>query len=92
MEDRRSSFRIWADWPVKIITSQDSMEGEVKNVSSTGVFIQCEKPLNTKEKCLLIMELPKSRLAEIDAETVWSTASGSGGENRPRGMGVRFLW
>ena len=79
MEERRESSRTKADWPVKVITSQGSTEGEVRNVSSTGAFIQCEKPLSAKEKCRLIMELPKSRLAEIDAETVWSTASGSGG-------------
>ncbi len=91
MEDRRGSFRTGADWPVKIITSENSTEGEVRNVSSTGAFIQCDKPLSAKEKCRLIVELPKGRMAEIDAEVVWSTASDPDDESSPRGMGVRFL-
>ena len=92
MEDRRASSRTGADWPVKIITSESSTEGEVRNVSAIGAFIQCEKPLSAKEECRLIMELPKGRMAEIDAVVVWSTASDPDDESRPRGMGVRFLW
>ena len=92
MEDRRGSSRTDTDWPVNIITSESSMKGEVRNVSSTGAFIQCEKPLSAKEKCRLIMELSKSRTAEIDAEVVWSAASGADDESRPAGIGVRFLW
>ena len=92
MEDRRASARTSADWPVKIITSERSIEGEVINWSSTGAFIQCEKPLSAKEKCRLIMELPKNRMANIDAEVVWSTPPGPHDEPTPRGMGVRFLW
>ena len=92
MEDRRASARTSADWPVKIITSERSIEGEVINWSSTGAFIQCEKPLSAKEKCRLIMELPKGRMAEIDTEVLWTTASVADDESRPRGMGVKFLW
>jgi len=93
MEDRRGSFRSSADWPVKITTPEESMEGEVGNVSSKGVFIQCTKPLSPKEKCLLMIELPSGRgLGEFQGEVVWSTPPGTDDELRPRGMGVRFLW
>jgi len=92
MEDRRGSFRTSADWPVKITTSEDSMEGEVKNVSSTGALIHCTKPLNPNETCSLKIELPGGRTQEIQAEVVWTTPSGPHDESRPRGMGVRFLW
>lgn len=93
MEDRRTSSRTNADWPVKITTPEDSMEGEVKNVSSTGAFIQCEKPLNAKEKCVLKIELPRGRgVVEFHAEVVWSTSPGPDDESKQRGMGVKFLW
>lgn len=92
MEERRISSRTSADWAVKIITPGSSMAGEVRNVSSTGAFIVCEKPLRVKEKCRLIMELPKGRTAQIDAEVVWSTPSGKDDALEPEGMGVRFLW
>jgi CheY-like chemotaxis protein len=92
MEDRRTSFRMNVDWPVKITTSEDSMEGEVKNASSTGALIHCTKPLSPEEKCLLMIELPSSPALEIQAEIVWSTAAGPDDKSRPGGMGVRFLW
>ena len=40
----------------------------------------------------MIMELSKSRTAEINVEVVWSAASGADDESKPGGMGVRFLW
>ena len=92
MEDRRARARTEADWPVRIITSHGSFEGEARNVSSEGAFIECEKPLNAKERYLLIMEFPKGQMAEIDAEVVWSTPPDSDDESKPGGMGVRFLW
>ena len=92
MEERRTSSRTSVDWPVKITTPEDSMEGEVQNVSSTGAFILCGKPLNPKETCSLKIEMPGGRTQEIDAGVVWSTPPGADDESRLRGMGVRFLW
>lgn len=92
MEERRESSRTRADWPVKIITSQGYLEGEAKNVSAKGAFIECENPLDVEERCLLIMEFPRGRMAEIDAEVVWSTAPVANDKSKPQGMGVRFLW
>jgi Tfp pilus assembly protein PilZ len=80
-----------ADWPVKITTSKGSMEGEVKNVSSTTAFIQCEKPLSAKKRCLLNINLPSGQVEEFRAQVVWSTPPNAD-ESKPRGMGVRFLW
>ena len=45
----------------------------MRNVSSTGAFIHCTKPLNPKETCSLKIEMPGGRTQEIDAE-------GDGGE------------
>ncbi len=92
MEEKRGSSRTSADWPVKITTPEESMEGEVRNVNSTGAFIHCEKLLEAKEKCLLMIELPRFGTQKIHAEVVWSPASGPDDESRSRGMGVRFLW
>jgi len=79
------------DWSVKITIAEESMEGKVKNVSSTGAFIQCEKPLSAKKRCRLKINLPGGHLEEFRAEVVWSTPPNAN-ESKPRGMGVRFLW
>ena len=92
MEDRRKSSRMSVDWSAKIITSEGFMEGKVKNVSSTGAFIQCEKPLSEKKRCFLKINLPSGQVEEFRAQVVWSTPPGADDESSPRGMGVRFLW
>jgi Tfp pilus assembly protein PilZ len=91
MEDRRRNARMSVDWSVKITTAEESMEGEVKNVSSTGAFIQCEKPLNANKRCLLKINLPSGHVEEFRAQVVWSTPPGAD-ESSPQGMGVKFLW
>ena len=92
MEDRRKSARMSVDWSAKITTSEDSMEGRVKNVSSSGAFIQCEKSLSAKKRFLLRINLPSGQVQEFRAQVVWTTPPGSDDESKPRGMGVRFLW
>jgi hypothetical protein len=92
MEDRRKSSRKSVDWSVKISTSEGSMEGKVKNVSSTGAFIQCENPLSAKKTCRLKINLPSGQVEEFRAQVVWTTPPGVDDESDPRGMGVRFLW
>ena len=94
MEERRKSFRTRVRWPVTIATSQGSTEGETKDVSGSGAFIYCDRPLNENERCLIKMQLPDGRVPEIAAKVVWSTAPGPNPDDEldPRGMGVRFLW
>ena len=92
MENRRSTFRTGVYWPVTIITSEGSTEGEVTNASGRGAFIHCERPLEAEEECLLIMKLSNGQVAEIAAEVVWSRASRLDDNAGPPGMGVRFLW
>lgn len=92
MEDRRSTFRTGVYWPVTIITSEGSTEGEVTNASGRGAFVHCRRPLEEEEECLLIMKLSDDQVAEIAVEVVWSRASGLDDNAGPPGMGVRFLW
>jgi len=65
MEDRRKSSRMSVDCSAKITTSKGSMEGEVKNVSSTDAFIQCKEPLSVMKRCLLKITLPNGHVEEF---------------------------
>ena len=42
MEERRASFRTIIEWPVTIITSKGSTEGETKDVSGSSTFSSYE--------------------------------------------------
>ena len=91
MEERRSSFRTTVKWPVEIITSQGTLKGEVIDISGTGVFLNCENPLDPEESCLLRIELPIGSTAELPAEVVWIKPFDSDQTAVQHGMGVRFL-
>jgi len=65
MEDRRKSSRMSVDCSAKITTSKGSMEGGVKNVSSTDAFIQCKKALSVMKRCLLKITLPNGHVGEF---------------------------
>ena len=73
-------------------TSVNTIEGETKDVSALGAYIQCQEPLNPSESFLLSVRLPAGSPLHVFAEVVWSTSTGRENKNGPRGMGVRFLW
>jgi Tfp pilus assembly protein PilZ len=73
-------------------TSVNTIEGETKDVSALGAYIQCQEPLNPSESFFLSVRLPAGSPLHVFAEVVWSNSTGCENKNGPRGMGVRFLW
>jgi len=73
-------------------TSIGTIEGETKDVSTLGAYIQCQEPLNPSESILLSVRLPAGSPLHVFAEVVWLNSSGLENKTGPPGMGVRFLW
>ena len=92
MDDRRLRLRYGLECLVEVMTPEGTLKGETKNVSVDGAFIICDEPLRPREQVTLSIEFPDGFLMDTVAEVVWSTASGSDSESKPRGMGVKFLW
>ncbi|MEJ2723742.1 MAG: TIGR02266 family protein [Deltaproteobacteria bacterium] len=62
------------------------------NVSSGGLFIRTENPLPQGEQFFLKLQLPDvSDPLKINCEVVWSRKKSEGTQERPPGMGVKFL-
>ena len=91
-KDKRSYRRSQVRWPVTMIASNTTMEGETRDVSTLGAFIYCQEPLGPAENLFLSLKLPAGSPLEISARVVWSNFSNIEDTTRPRGMGVRFLW
>lgn len=90
--DKRLHRRSKVEWPVTMITSKGTMEGETRDVSTLGAFISCHEPLQPQESLLLSVALPTGSPLQVFAEVIWSTISSSENQVRPHGMGVRFKW
>jgi c-di-GMP-binding flagellar brake protein YcgR len=66
------------------------IEGVTLNISSTGVFIGCRRPLRLNEVFDMVITTPDQDIG-AKAEVVWSNKYGPDDHITPRGMGVRFL-
>ncbi|UCF02450.1 MAG: PilZ domain-containing protein [Deltaproteobacteria bacterium] len=90
--DKRLYPRSKVRWPVTMTTSVATVEGETKDVSSLGAYIQCQEPLDPSENLFLSVRLLAGSPLHVFAEVVWSNSPGLENKNGPPGMGVRFLW
>jgi hypothetical protein len=74
-----------------MITATGVMEGETENVSLHGAFIRRQKPLEPRERLIVIIKLSSNRSFNSHAEVVWSRVPRADDEGISRGMGVKFI-
>ena len=89
-DEQRIAPRAKIKWPVIVQKSTGVIEGVTLNISSTGVFIGCRRPLRLNEVFDMVITAPDQDIG-VKAEVVWSNKYGPDDQITPRGMGVRFL-
>jgi hypothetical protein len=89
--ERRLQPRVEVKWPVTMLTSEGSIQGETKDISMQGAFICCDKPLPLSERFVLSVKAPAASM-QVMAQVVWASNSSSDRKNEPVGIGVRFIW
>jgi c-di-GMP-binding flagellar brake protein YcgR len=89
-DEQRIAPRAKIQWPVVVQKSTGVIEGVTLNISSTGVFIGCKRPLRLNEVFDMVITTPDQNIG-AKAEVVWSNKYGPDDHITPRGMGVRFL-
>jgi hypothetical protein len=62
------------------------IDGVTKDISPSGAYVCCAKPLRLSEVFDMVIEAPNKRL-KAKAEVVWSNIYGPDDEINPRGMG-----
>lgn len=90
LDEQRIAPRAKIQWPVIVQKSTGVIEGVTLNISSTGVFIGCRRPLRLNEIFDMVITTPEQDIG-AKAEVVWSNKYGPDDHITPRGMGVRFL-
>ncbi len=89
--ERRLQPRVEVRWPVSMLTSEGSMQGETRDISMQGAFIFCDKPLPLSERFVLSVKAPAASM-QVLAQVVWASNSSPDKKNESAGMGVRFIW
>ena len=76
--EQRQQPRAKIRWPVTIRPSTGTMKGKTVNVSSTGAFVECSKPLESNEVFILDIDVPALTYSlKALAEMVWSSRDGN---------------
>jgi uncharacterized protein (TIGR02266 family) len=90
-KDKRQHPRVDITLPVRIETSQGTIEGETINISLGGAFICCQRPLPLRENFRLAVDAPNHDSLTVNAEVIWSNINVPDEKILNRGMGIRFI-
>jgi hypothetical protein len=91
VEERREHPRTDVSWLVRMETPGGVVEARLSNISLSGAFICCEKPLPVGETFHLTLMAPDNEPVVATAQVVWSNVNVPADKVVNRGMGVRFL-
>ncbi len=68
--------RFKAKWPVTIQTTGDLVEGETKDISSVGVSIHCQQPLQPNEILRIFITPPNHPTIVVSNKPNWLNSNG----------------
>jgi Tfp pilus assembly protein PilZ len=88
--ERRSQPRVEIRWPVTVLTTQTTIEGEIHNVSSSGAFISCKVVPPLEGSFFIIIKPPERQTISVAGKAVWSTTLETDESNSNLGVGVQF--
>ena len=78
-DDKRRTSRVQVNYPVTMKSSGKATRGAVKNFSSGGAYIDCEKPLAPGEILDMSIHMQgKAGFPPTKAQVVWSSSHGMG--------------
>ncbi len=86
----RKDARISKILPVMFKFGDTLIKGHLANMSTWGLFIKTDNPLEPGHKFSLKLNLPGvSETLKLKCEVVWARKQAEG-EHRPQGMGIKF--
>jgi hypothetical protein len=86
-----SGIRIKLNSPAMIVTEEDDIETEVKEISLGGAFVTCLKPLPVGKKLEIRMKDVDHKTLILKSEVIWNNTNVPDENIVNRGMRVRFV-
>lgn len=93
MNEKRKAPRIKVNWPVKITFENKAIPGKVRDISTIGVSIKCNDPIQVGENLHVAIMPPGGKLINVVGKIVWSDCYGldMNNENSTLAMGLSFI-
>jgi CRP/FNR family cyclic AMP-dependent transcriptional regulator len=87
----RREDRVKRTLSLKFKDRQAFLNAYANNISTGGLFIKTQKPLEVKEKFFLKLQLPGIKeTLQIQCEVIWARKQTDDAKKTPLGMGVEF--
>lgn len=88
--ERRQYTRIKVRWPIIILTDKSTIEGETRDISAAGMFINGKEPLQLNQTYQISVMPPNHHNIDLGCKVIWSHSYTTDGENI-FGMGFCFV-
>ena len=82
--------KIEVPWPVFML-DEEGTEGEIRNISATGMFIRCAKPLRINQLYRFSLRPPGHHPIELNGTVMWSNLDDVDGGETADGIGLYFV-
>ena len=89
-QEKRIAPRAQVRWPVTMLTSKSTVEGEIENISSKGAFVSCKDLPPLEDGFVMVIKAPDHKTINLNGKIVWSTVVESGEGDSQFGIGVQF--
>lgn len=86
-----TNAKIKTNWPITIITEQGGIDGELRTVTKSGVFIRCTKPLRNNETYRMIMRPSPELSLEMKGTLILSNPGSIGSTSNLSQMALSFV-
>ena len=86
--ERRKEPRIEVRWPVAVFAEHGTIDGETRNISTSGLAIFCDEPLRLNESYRISISPPDQSAVGISGKVIRSDLYGIEDDDTTVGMGV----
>lgn len=86
--EKRRSKRSDVRWPVSVESEHGTIQGEIRNISLSGIYVRCDEPLRVNEDFRMAIIPPNRQAIGLTGKVVWADMYGIDEEENAFGMGV----
>jgi len=88
--ERRTHTRIKVRWPIAVVIDDNTIEGETRDITPVGMFINCKEPLALNETYRISIIPPNHQGIDLTCKVLWSNLYSTDSENM-YGAGFCFV-
>ena len=92
MKERRQFTRAEVEWPVTILSPEQHILGQIKNISQVGASIYCQELPSAGPEISLEIQPPNRQSFIVFAKTIWAVDADSSESPHRFVFGVQFKY